>query len=80
MFTPHVYTWVSPKKGLVQIAAFIATFLSVCYAVKLTYPDKVSYPREFEGGLERELGGSGAVRVSTSIQGQANILSTSFAD
>lgn len=63
MFTTHVYTWVSPKKGLAQIAAFIATFLSVCYAVKMTYPDRVSFPREFEGGLERELGGSGAPRV-----------------
>jgi NADH dehydrogenase (ubiquinone) 1 beta subcomplex subunit 8 len=64
IFTPHEYTWVSPRKGLVQIAAFIATFLSVCYVVKATYPDRPSFPREFEGGLERELGGSGAKRVS----------------
>lgn len=63
MFTPYEYTWVSPGKGLVQIGIFIATFLSVCYAVKATYPDRVSYPREFEGGLERELGGRNAVRV-----------------
>lgn len=63
MFTPHVYTWVSPGKGLVQIGIFIATFMSVCYFVKLTYPDVPAYPREFEGGLVRELGGSGAMPV-----------------
>lgn len=46
-----------------QVGMFIAAFLSVCYCVKLTYPDVVAYPREFEGGLEKELGGSGAVKV-----------------
>lgn len=30
------------------------------------YPDRPSYPREFEGGLERELGGSGGIRVTKS--------------
>lgn len=64
MFTPYAYTWVSPAKGLFQVGIFIATFLSVCYAIKLTYPDLAAVPREFEGGLEKELGGSGAVRVS----------------
>lgn len=64
MFTAYEYTWVSPRTGLIQIGAFIATFLGVCYLVKATYPDRPSFPREFEGGLERELGGSGAVRVS----------------
>ncbi|POS77321.1 NADH:ubiquinone oxidoreductase 20.1kD subunit [Diaporthe helianthi] len=63
IFTPHVYTWVSPKKGLVQIAAFIATALGVCYAVKATYPDRPSFPREFVDGLQRELGGPGAKRA-----------------
>ncbi|KAL2017190.1 hypothetical protein VTK56DRAFT_2510 [Thermocarpiscus australiensis] len=63
MFSPYEYTWITPGKGLMQIGAFIAVFLSVLYAVKLTYPDRVSYPREFEGGLERELGGAGAVRA-----------------
>lgn len=65
VFSPHVYTWVSPRKGLVQIAAFIATFLGVCYVVKVTYPDRPSFPREFEDGLQRELGGAGATRVSS---------------
>lgn len=64
MFTPYEYTWVTPGKGLMQIGAFIAVFLGVCYAVKVTYPDRPSYPREYEGGLEKELGGPGALRVS----------------
>ncbi len=64
MFSPYEYTWVKPGKGLVMIGTFVAVFLGVVYSVKLTYPDKVSYPREFEDGLERELGGAGAVRVS----------------
>ncbi|KAK4096147.1 hypothetical protein N658DRAFT_519364 [Parathielavia hyrcaniae] len=64
MFSPWEYTWITPGKGLFQIGCFIAVLLSVCYGVKLTYPDKVSYPREFEGGLERELGGAGGIRAS----------------
>jgi NADH dehydrogenase (ubiquinone) 1 beta subcomplex subunit 8 len=64
MFSPYEYTWITPGKGLFQIGVFVAVFLSVCYAVKLTYPDRASYPREFEGGLERELGGPGGVRAS----------------
>lgn len=64
MFTPFEYTWVSPGKGAAQIVAFIAVFLSVCFAVKSVYPDQPAYPREFEGGLEKELGGKGAIRVS----------------
>jgi NADH dehydrogenase (ubiquinone) 1 beta subcomplex subunit 8 len=64
MFSTWDYTWISAGKGLFQIGCFVAVFLSVCYAVKLTYPDRVSYPREFEGGLERELGGKGTIRAS----------------
>jgi NADH dehydrogenase (ubiquinone) 1 beta subcomplex subunit 8 len=67
MFSTYEYTWITPGKGLAQIGAFIVAFLSVVYVVKLTYPDRVSYPREFEGGLERELGGPGAVRVSPTL-------------
>lgn len=64
MFSLYEYTWVTPGKAWLQIGTFVAVFLSVCYVSKLTYQDRVSYPREFEGGLEKELGGRGAVRVS----------------
>ncbi|ROW00032.1 hypothetical protein VPNG_08360 [Cytospora leucostoma] len=62
LFSTYVYNWVSPQKGLWQIATFVATLFSVLYVIKLTYPDKPAYPREFEGGLQRELGG-GAPRA-----------------
>lgn len=47
-----------------MIGTFIATFLGVSGVVYAFYPDMPAYPREFPGGLERELGGAGAVRVS----------------
>jgi NADH dehydrogenase (ubiquinone) 1 beta subcomplex subunit 8 len=67
MFSTWEYTWVSTGKGLFQIGVFVAAFLTVCYGVKLTYADRKSYPREFEDGLERELGGAGAMRVSRDL-------------
>ncbi|KAI0889667.1 uncharacterized protein GGS22DRAFT_2448 [Annulohypoxylon maeteangense] len=63
IFSPYEYTWISPGKGLLQVGAFIATVVGVCWVVGRLYPDKPSYPREFEGGLDRELGGAGAWRA-----------------
>jgi NADH dehydrogenase (ubiquinone) 1 beta subcomplex subunit 8 len=63
MFTPYEYTWVPAAKGAFQCAVFIAAFLALCYSVRAVYPDRKSYPREFAGGLEKELGGAGAVRA-----------------
>ena len=77
MFTPYEYTWVSPAKGLAQFGAFVVAFVGLCYTVRAFYPDKKSYPREFEGGLERELGGAGAVRVSVSTVTVSNRWETS---
>lgn len=47
-----------------MMGSFVAVFLGVSGLVYLKYPDQPTYPREFENGLERELGGPGAVRVS----------------
>ncbi|KAH6615526.1 hypothetical protein B0J18DRAFT_437529 [Chaetomium sp. MPI-SDFR-AT-0129] len=63
MFSPYEYTWVGTGKGLFQIGCFVAVFLSVVYVTKQIYPDRVAYPREFEDGLERELGGRGSMRA-----------------
>jgi len=63
MFSPYEYTWTTTGPGLIMIGTFVATVLGVSGLVYLNYPDKVAYPREFEGGLQRELGGPGAVRV-----------------
>ncbi|KAI1428117.1 hypothetical protein F5Y12DRAFT_711432 [Xylaria sp. FL1777] len=63
IFSAHEYTWVDSRTGFVQLGVFIATFLGVCWVVGRLYPDKPAFPREFEGGLERELGGPGATRA-----------------
>lgn len=47
-----------------MIGTFVAALMGLSGLVYLNYPDRPSYPREFDGGLERELGGPGAVRVS----------------
>lgn len=65
IFSPHEYTWTTTGPGLTMIATFVTVFLGVSGLVYLNYPDRPAYPREFEGGLERELGGPGAVRVRT---------------
>ncbi|KAM7192480.1 hypothetical protein V8F33_008355 [Rhypophila sp. PSN 637] len=63
IFSPFEYTWVSAGKGALQLGAFVTLFVSVCYGISFIYPDQPAYPREFEGGLEKELGGKGAVRA-----------------
>ncbi|UNI17069.1 hypothetical protein JDV02_003448 [Purpureocillium takamizusanense] len=63
IFSPWEYTWTTTGPGLIMVGTFIAAFLGVSGVVYMNYPDKPSYPREFEGGLERELGGPGAVRA-----------------
>ena len=67
VFSPERHTHVSPGKGLFHIGCFVAVFLSFCGVVSLYYPDKPSIPRTFPDGLEKELGGAGAVSVSLQI-------------
>ncbi|KAH7017044.1 hypothetical protein EDB80DRAFT_634858 [Ilyonectria destructans] len=63
IFSPWDYTWTTTGPGLIMVGSFIAVFLSVTGVVYLNYPDMVAYPREYENGLQRELGGPGAVRA-----------------
>ncbi len=65
LFSPYEYTWTTTGWGLLQVGCFATVFLGLCYTVKLTYPDLPAYPREFEDGLERELGGAGTLTVSS---------------
>lgn len=46
------------------MGAFIGVVLGLCGVVSLSYPDRPAVERTFEGGLDRELGGQGAVLVS----------------
>ncbi|CAG1961571.1 unnamed protein product [Fusarium graminearum] len=63
IFSPWEYTWTTAGPGAVMVGTFIAVFMSVTGIVYLNYPDRPAYPRAFEGGLERELGGPGATRA-----------------
>jgi len=64
MFSPEEYTHSKPGKAALQVCAFVVAVFALMGAVRMSYPDKPSVPKEYEGGLERELGGPLAVRVS----------------
>ncbi|RAL66922.1 hypothetical protein DID88_007704 [Monilinia fructigena] len=63
MFSPEEYTHQKPGTAALQLGLFVASVFGLCAVVGIMYPDKQSVPREFEGGLERELGGPTAVRA-----------------
>jgi hypothetical protein len=66
MLSPYEYTWTTVGKGAVMFFTAVVAFMTAVAGVKLAYPDRISYPREYADGLERELGGPGAIRVSIS--------------
>ncbi|MCJ1309484.1 hypothetical protein MMC25_003144 [Agyrium rufum] len=63
MFSPEEYTWVSAGKGALQMGCFITAVLGLCGLVSVLYPDSPTVPRTFEDGLDRELGGPGALKA-----------------
>lgn len=46
------------------MGTFIASVFALCGVVSVYYPDKKSVPKQYADGLEAELGGPKAVRVS----------------
>lgn len=65
VFSPEQYTHVTSRKGFFHLGVFVATFLGFCGLVSFYYPDKPSVPRTYPEGLEKELGGPNAVKVSS---------------
>ncbi|KAI9823369.1 MAG: hypothetical protein M1826_007780 [Phylliscum demangeonii] len=63
MFSPEEYTHTSPGWAAAQLFMFVGAVFGLAGIVSLFYPDKPSYPRDFEDGLEEELGGPGALRA-----------------
>jgi len=51
------------KMGMVMWAFFLGCVGTLGFTVYSTYPDRPSAPKTYEGGLEEELGGPGALRV-----------------
>lgn len=55
---------ITPGKAAFQIGVFVSLILALCGVVSVYYPDRPSAVRRFPGGLDRELGGKGALLVS----------------
>jgi hypothetical protein len=64
IFSTEPYTHFKPGHGAVLLGTFIASVFVLMGVVRQYYPDKPAVPRTFPGGLDRELGGAGAVPVS----------------
>ena len=47
-----------------MLGTFVAAVFGLVGVVSIVYPDRISVPKTYEGGLEAELGGPAAVRVS----------------
>lgn len=62
--SPEEYTHASPGKAVFQLFFFVGAVFGLAGIVSMLYPDKPALPRTFPDGLESELGGPGAVRVS----------------
>jgi len=63
IFALEDYTHMTPARGMLMWACFISAVLGLSYAVSLSYPGKPATPNEYPGGLDKELGGAGAVRA-----------------
>ncbi|KAI4148160.1 MAG: hypothetical protein L6R39_002870 [Caloplaca ligustica] len=61
MFSPYEYTHFTARKGFFLLGCFVSVVAGLCGVVSLNYPDKPSVQRTFPGGLDRELGGKGAL-------------------
>ena len=69
VFSPEIETHVTPGKAAFLLGSFITVVLGACGIVSVYYPDKPSAPRTFPGGLDRELGGPGALLVRLMYDG-----------
>ncbi|KAI4726291.1 hypothetical protein E4T49_05914 [Aureobasidium sp. EXF-10728] len=65
LFSTEPYTHFKPGHGAVLLGTFIASVFVLMGVVRQYYPDKPAVPRTFPGGLDRELGGAGAVPART---------------
>ncbi|KAK5938746.1 hypothetical protein PMZ80_008938 [Knufia obscura] len=63
IFSLEEYNVMTGKMGMAMWAFFLGCVGALSFGVYATYPDRPSAPRTFEGGLEEELGGPGALRA-----------------
>lgn len=65
MFTPEDYDFYTAPQAFGLLGCFCLAVASLCGVVWFTYPDKPAVDRGFPGGLDRELGSTGALLVIT---------------
>lgn len=63
VFSTEPYTHFTAGWGWVLMGSFVASVLGLCVVVGQLYPDTPTVPRRFPNGLEKELGGPGALLV-----------------
>ncbi|KAL9636145.1 MAG: hypothetical protein Q9164_003001 [Protoblastenia rupestris] len=63
MFSPEDYNFYTSAQCFGMLGCAVAVFLGFLGIVRLTYPDRPAVDRGYEGGLDRELGGKGALLV-----------------
>ena len=63
MFAPEEYNHYTSPQCFALMGCSVLGFLAVFGTVYMFYPDRVSVSRGYEGGLDRELGGPGALHV-----------------
>lgn len=64
MFAPEEYNFYSTPQAFALFGCAVATFLTAWGVIYLYYPDRPTVDKGYEGGLDRELGGRGALIVS----------------
>ena len=64
MFAPEEYNFYTIPQCFALVGTAVATFLAFWGVVYIYYPDRPTVDRGYEGGLDRELGGRGALIVS----------------
>ncbi|KAF2216059.1 hypothetical protein CERZMDRAFT_82107 [Cercospora zeae-maydis SCOH1-5] len=77
IFSPDVYTHVTPGWGGVLLGTFVGAVGVLCAVVYRFYPDRPSVSRSFPDGLEAELGGPKAVRARNENEGDVAVLDRS---
>jgi len=61
MFAPEQYNFYTSPQCFALLGCAVGAFLTAFGVVYLNYPDMPAVKRGYEGGLDRELGGKGAL-------------------
>jgi len=66
IFSLEDYTHMTPARGFLMWGGFLSVVGLLGYTVSQLYPDRPSAPKEYDSGLDKELGGPGALKARMS--------------